>query len=98
MTEPTTQAAPSGTVGALVGQSRSVYYGHGLTYNAHCWTGLEITSDSLRNIKRAAKLLGWTCADITREDLLPEWVSRCGRYASESYLWFPRRKPNTRIT
>jgi len=78
----------------LVGRSRTVWYGHGKTYNAHCWTGVEITSDSLRNIKAAAKSLGWTCADISREDGLPEWISRDGRNACETYLWFPRRKPN----
>lgn len=80
-----------------VGRFRSVYYGHGRRYNAHCWSGVEITSDSLRNIKRAAKSLGWTCADISRDDGKPEWVSRDGANICETYLWLPRRKPNNRI-
>jgi len=82
------------TVQAVVGHFRSVYYGHGKKYNAHCWTGVEITSDSLRNIKRAAKSLGWPCADISREDGAPEWITRDGRHACETYLWMPRRMPN----
>ena len=83
------------TLHGLVGRSRSVYYGHGRTYNAHCWTGVEITSDSLRNIKSAAKALGWKCADISREDGKPEWISRDGGNACETYLWAPRRKSNS---
>jgi hypothetical protein len=72
---------------------RSVWFGHGKTYNAHCWSGVEITSDSLRSIKAAAKALKWPRADIEREDGWPEWVSRDGRHASSTYLWLPR-KPN----
>jgi hypothetical protein len=90
----------SGTNGnslhSLVGRSRTVWYGHGRTYNAHCWTGVEITSDLIRNIKASAKSLGWACAEISREDGKPERISRDGRNICETYLWFPRRKPNTK--
>ena len=79
----------------VVRHFRSVYYGHGKKYNAHGWIGGEITSDSLRNIKRAAKSLGWPCADISREDGTPEWITRDGRHACETYLWMPRRVPNS---
>ena len=89
-------AANGNSLHSLVGHFRSVYYGSGRTYNAHCWTGVEITSDSLRNIKRAAKALGWRCADISRENGNPEWVSRDGRYACETYLWLPRKGPNVK--
>jgi hypothetical protein len=74
-----------------------VRFGTGLTYQAWACELGTITSDSLQNLKRACKLLGWKSAAIQRNDGMPEWVSRDGCRTFTTYWWTPTRPRPTNM-